>query len=45
VPDWEYFTGLEMNMNLHPKETFHYDDLSAVECDEILDEIKLYNEL
>ena len=34
-----------MNLCHLPKDTFHYDDLSPLEADELLDQIRMYNEL
>lgn len=34
-----------MNLCHLPKDTFHYDDLTPLEADELLDQITLYNEL
>ena len=45
VEEGDQFEGLEMNLAHLPKDTYHYDDLTPLEADELLDQIKMFNEL
>lgn len=45
MPESMQYKNVEINLILTPEETFIYDHLSIKEADELLDQIKFYNEL